>query len=554
MDSSQPCAENTTECLLQRVLAVLEETNNAYNWDPLTLGFTVAIGVIALWFALIPVIDFLRRLVFKPEMLKYNKNAIGPWTAYTRREWIWSELRYSVTVYTPLLELDSLFSCLDDRRHDNPFLSGFVKPVETTKDQDSPTSTWLALLRCLEIEQIVQSGSLKNVPSTVETLPGDFIAVPAYGRVRAITIMAIAAGCHSISVKEGYPFLRGPRMQLEFRPHSSRAVVAVFSDFSSDNLVRSQALGSQDRSIYSRRQLRQMETIWELANGHLRNPDGKRPANSHVYPDQANSPLPEPPELQSTLLYGDVPIDVRLFPVIRLPLNETGKQLSSVYTSFWSSRSDIDDAFSNKNVGCMVDFFPAGQDTLDTISTWTRLTEIREFKGRYPGSYQPSWFYESRGASLPVEPAGHLLILEDAFDLVHLWLNSPKIRRWTQWKDKRSILFFQLTELDRWLSYREKSAAKAIVNDIINTVKGVKSLPSTYFIGSAPQAFRDRRNLLKDLREPHKSNDSLKEPAIETIRFLIHFRALTFAAYLSCATDTSILDELETMDHIVHFI
>lgn len=42
------CTTNTTECLLQNILAALQESNNAYDWDSITFGFKVAIGVIAL--------------------------------------------------------------------------------------------------------------------------------------------------------------------------------------------------------------------------------------------------------------------------------------------------------------------------------------------------------------------------------------------------------------------------------------------------------------------------------------------------------------------------
>ncbi|KAH9221572.1 hypothetical protein DL95DRAFT_381879 [Leptodontidium sp. 2 PMI_412] len=37
------CPENSTECLLRALITAQDQ----YNWDPLTFGFTVAIGILA---------------------------------------------------------------------------------------------------------------------------------------------------------------------------------------------------------------------------------------------------------------------------------------------------------------------------------------------------------------------------------------------------------------------------------------------------------------------------------------------------------------------------
>jgi hypothetical protein len=59
------CTDNSTECLLQKVVAALDQANSGYNWNPVTFAVTVVIGVIALWLALLPV---LQGILYPPDL------------------------------------------------------------------------------------------------------------------------------------------------------------------------------------------------------------------------------------------------------------------------------------------------------------------------------------------------------------------------------------------------------------------------------------------------------------------------------------------------------
>lgn len=181
-----------------------------------------------------PVFQWIQGIVFSSEYLKYDQTAIGLWTRHTRRNWIWRELRFSTVVYTPVLDIQALYNYLLRTF----FQPGYDKTKETkswiTSSRLLPSSTWLSLVRQLDLEVVLATSPHELVLSAIDTLPADFAIVPAFGSVEAITILAIIAGCNIFMIRDGYPFLRGRNMQLEFRPHSTRGIVAVFSVFTKD--------------------------------------------------------------------------------------------------------------------------------------------------------------------------------------------------------------------------------------------------------------------------------------------------------------------------------
>jgi hypothetical protein len=58
MASAPPCSDDSTTCLLQTAVALLQSINeqqNAYNWSPLNFAFTAGIGVLALGFTIVTI-------------------------------------------------------------------------------------------------------------------------------------------------------------------------------------------------------------------------------------------------------------------------------------------------------------------------------------------------------------------------------------------------------------------------------------------------------------------------------------------------------------------
>jgi hypothetical protein len=78
--------------------------NNAYNWNPATPAVTVVIGVITLWFALLPIAQ---GLLFPPERLKYDKPAVERWSEPVRKKFDLSNMNYATT-RTPALDIEPI--------------------------------------------------------------------------------------------------------------------------------------------------------------------------------------------------------------------------------------------------------------------------------------------------------------------------------------------------------------------------------------------------------------------------------------------------------------
>src|SRR5271154_535691 len=92
-----PCPDNSTECLLRAIL----EANSGYNWNPLSVGITAAIGVLALIIAILTV--FQGALAAGPGRLKAGRSAIGNWASYSKFKFSWTEFRFRSTAYVPFL-------------------------------------------------------------------------------------------------------------------------------------------------------------------------------------------------------------------------------------------------------------------------------------------------------------------------------------------------------------------------------------------------------------------------------------------------------------------
>lgn len=106
------CADNSTICLLRALLndntsrLILEqliEANNEYNWNPVTLGFTVAIGVLAFVVAVVTV--FQGCLAAGPGRLKAGHQAIGPWYVHSDISFSWYQLAARTTAKTPFIDI-----------------------------------------------------------------------------------------------------------------------------------------------------------------------------------------------------------------------------------------------------------------------------------------------------------------------------------------------------------------------------------------------------------------------------------------------------------------
>ncbi|KXH46225.1 hypothetical protein CNYM01_05022 [Colletotrichum nymphaeae SA-01] len=293
--------QNSTDCLLRALLNILAEQKQAQDagidWDPITFGFTLLIGLVASMIALATV--FQAVLAGGKGGRRANGRAIGKWSKRTTRKWILSEMSWSYTAYTPMLRLDSLERQLDDaiRKLKNeeekkpreeekqklpPLLpaSALVRflpsdvvgsPIEARRvearkapipDVPSYPATWLALYKTTGLENFDE---FDLMPVTADYLPEDFVAAPASAEVGAIVVIAAAAGVQRLDVDTDlYPVIIGCGFQFDFRQHPVLGVIGAFSEHH-----------TRDNNITPTPSLEKLREASLHANGLIELQDGK---------------------------------------------------------------------------------------------------------------------------------------------------------------------------------------------------------------------------------------------------------------------------------------
>ncbi|KAK5996972.1 hypothetical protein PT974_02321 [Cladobotryum mycophilum] len=193
---------NTTEQILQAVshiLAQLERQNHQYNWDPATFSVTVVIGIIAIFFAGLTIIQGL--IAAGPGRLKSGQYAIGPWSKLTRRKFIRAELRLRTVAYTPVI------------RFQDPHVAFWLD--EETTVSESPSilrkrvseyfpAGWLALLTLVGLDK---PANFEKKAVGADYIPMELAAAPAYGSIRD-TINLILSYSTRLSLIEKDPVSR----------------------------------------------------------------------------------------------------------------------------------------------------------------------------------------------------------------------------------------------------------------------------------------------------------------------------------------------------------
>ena len=225
-----PEDENSTDCLLRELLKTIQDKDKEYNWDPLTFGFLVPIGLVAAVFGALTIFQAIwsagsgRR--------RCNKIAIGRWSKLTKNRWSWHDLTFLTTAKTPLLRSNSMLKTLNDKKkgQQSPGDGGHASTDQSSNSTSA--ATWLRFLQELNLEDLALSGEDENIAETAaDYLPSDSLAVPAYGEVGFIVSMAAAAGAYSwkFSSQSPYPVIIGEDFQFDFRQHPTLGTVGAFS-------------------------------------------------------------------------------------------------------------------------------------------------------------------------------------------------------------------------------------------------------------------------------------------------------------------------------------
>ncbi|KAF3079415.1 hypothetical protein TWF569_005657 [Orbilia oligospora] len=221
--------ENATECLLRALLAAQLDTKNEINWDPISLGFTAIIGVLALLFAILTVVQGV--LAAGPRNLKAGESAIGWYSKFSKSSFSMSEMRVRSVAYTPILQTNIL-QMYNLKRHS---LSSKIRKGPRILRQNTntigphPPASWVVLM---EHTNIIDVRSFDKKTFYTDYLPRDLLAPPAYAEVLCISVLALLSGCTTLNFDEKrYPHIEGLYTRLYFRDHAELGDVAVFQHF-----------------------------------------------------------------------------------------------------------------------------------------------------------------------------------------------------------------------------------------------------------------------------------------------------------------------------------
>ena len=116
MDISDSCPEdsNSTDCLLRRLIELIQDYNNSenaqFNWDPIAFAFTAPIGTLATVLTLLAV--FQAFLAAGTGRRKADRRAIGIWSSKTEKRWNWRNLNRLSYAKTPILRATTLSETL----------------------------------------------------------------------------------------------------------------------------------------------------------------------------------------------------------------------------------------------------------------------------------------------------------------------------------------------------------------------------------------------------------------------------------------------------------
>ncbi|KAH7400500.1 hypothetical protein BKA64DRAFT_671972 [Cadophora sp. MPI-SDFR-AT-0126] len=261
-----PETENSTDCLLRAVLDAVNSHNDSLDWSPLNFAFTLVIGLVALLFAAMAIIQ--GGVAESRGLRKCSRNAIGPWSGITKRHWNLSELRRDCVAFTPVLTRNVLLSRLESGSDMLKKTRGYLlrsdfserlagRTADTTFSHTLPyaapdrqidvrpsekyyAATWLQFLTSLELGEFIWEHFQGNTKATLaDYLPSEIQAVPAFASIGSIIVLAAVAGCDelAISPESGYPLMSGPNLQVHFRRDPFLGTVVTFERYDLDPIT-----------------------------------------------------------------------------------------------------------------------------------------------------------------------------------------------------------------------------------------------------------------------------------------------------------------------------
>ncbi|KAJ0346058.1 hypothetical protein KNSL1_007856 [Colletotrichum chrysophilum] len=305
MDADSPtCPQdsNSTDCLLRNIVQLLDSGQKAddakFDWDPLTFVFTLIIGVVALVFALIPIIQ----VIIAPGQGSRTTNhlAIGKkWSQKRERRWNWHEWTFEYTASTPIFRMETLerwinkdiakitgdedhkgqplcdvnttarnntefadlekfamnrseeVEKIDKNTEHNPddvrsalvtiFRAMFPWKTSSSRSKEMPAATWIDFFQKVGLDKIEPRDDQGTRRVTADYLPSDLVAAPAYAQIGVIVTAASTTqggATWTINKQSEYPVIFGHGFQFDFRQHPILGVLGAYWQYSKKNKVK----------------------------------------------------------------------------------------------------------------------------------------------------------------------------------------------------------------------------------------------------------------------------------------------------------------------------
>ena len=222
------CPTNSTDCLLR----ALVDANSGYDWDPLNFGFTAALSILGFIVAIIALFQAL--LAAGPGRLKASKSAVGEtYGKQAQTRFDRTELRFRTVAQVPLIEVAELAAESNANPSAVPAsgwrfaLPGLVSKFFPGKEVRRTGAGWYRLLEDLNLEK----HPFTTMDCETDYLPDDVQAAPAHAPINDLVLLAMLAGCHTLTETDDGPRARGPNIQLDFRAHPFLGTVAVYQHY-----------------------------------------------------------------------------------------------------------------------------------------------------------------------------------------------------------------------------------------------------------------------------------------------------------------------------------
>ena len=217
---STTCPNNSTECLLR---AIISNTDQGYNWNPLNFAFTAALSILAF---VIAVIGLLQALVSAgPGRLKASLGALGPvYSDKAKTRFDRTELRFRTVADVPVINIDKILDFYEDESPSEDETASRLRSQPLVH----PVAGWALLLQELFLTDV----PFKTVPNLTDYLPSDILAAPALASVESLLVLGIMRGCDQFREnQDGWITALGPSRQIDFVVHSGLGPIGTYRNF-----------------------------------------------------------------------------------------------------------------------------------------------------------------------------------------------------------------------------------------------------------------------------------------------------------------------------------